>query len=408
VTALDVRPIEPDQYAEFLRVDHTAFGWLPTADDLNVERLSWPLDRSVACFIDGAIVGCAGDFPFEITLPGLTSAPTAGVTAVGVLPTHRRRGVLTSMMRHQLDAIHARGDAIAILLASESIIYGRFGYGLATVQAEYELPRQYRDLARPFTAAGRMKLIDDDEARKVLPDIHERVRLLQPGDVSRNDGWWQEWFRRSDRAGNTGPRFCAVYEGSGGEVEGFATYRVGAGGQGNERAAMVQSMGALNFDAYVALWQYITDIDLTVKTTTMTRPLDEPYRYLLADPRRLRATHVGDYLWCRVVDVGAALPLRRYAIEGRVVLDVRDAFCPWNEGRWVLEGGPGGATCTRGDKATPDVTLSAADLGAAYLGGTSLLALARAQRVTEQTPGALERAALMFTSDPIPYCQTHF
>jgi predicted acetyltransferase len=171
---------------------------------------------------------------------------------------------------------------------------------------------------------------------------------------------------------------------------------------------MVQGMGAVNFDAYVALWQYVTDLDLTVKTVTATRPLDEPFRYLLADPRRLRATHVGDYLWCRVVDVAAALPLRRYATTGRIVLDVRDAFCPWNEGRYVLEGGPDGATCARDDRAAVDVTLSAADLGAAYLGGTSLFSLAHAGRVTEHTPGALARAALMFTSDPQPYCQTHF
>jgi predicted acetyltransferase len=410
--AIDARAIERGELPDFLRVVRAAFGHAPADDELDdVDRLGWPLERSVAAFDGGDLVGGAGVYPFEMTLPGLVSAPTAGVTWVGVLPTHRRRGVLSTMMRHQLHDVHERGEALAVLLASESIIYGRFGYGMATVQAEYEIAREHTTLvAKAPAPTGRIVLVDEDAARKALPDVHERVRLQQPGDVRRTDGWWANFFRAGKAGGGTaGPRFYALHEDDAGEVDGYAYYRVSQWTPGSvARTAMVQGLGALHLDAYVALWRYVTDIDLTNRTTTTTRPLDEPLRHLLADPRRLKATDVSDYLWCRVVDVPAALALRRYPVADRVVLDVRDASCPWNEGRFVLDGGPDGATCRATTSDTADIALGVADLGAAYLGGTRLASLARAGRVDELTPGAVRRADLLLSGDVEPYCCTHF
>jgi predicted acetyltransferase len=408
---IDVRAIAAEELPAFLRTIRAAFGTVPSDDELaDPDILGWPLDRSVAAFDGGLLVGGAGVYPFELTLPGRTSAPTAGVTWVGVLPTHRRRGVLTAMMRQQLEDVHARGEALAVLLASESVIYGRYGYGWATLQAEYEIQRDDVALAAPFSPSGRLVLVDEDEARKALPQIHDRVRREQPGDVSRTEGWWSVFFRHGRGGGTAGPRFYLLHEDASGEVDGYACYRVSPWNPaGPPRTAMVQDLGALTFDAYVALWQHVTDVDLTVRTTTTSRPLDEPFRHLLADPRQLRATSAGDYLWCRVVDVPAALVQRGYLIEGRLVLEVRDAFCPWNDGRWVLEAGPDGATCEPASNgAGADLVLSAADLGAAYLGGTRLGTLARAGRVEERTPGALARADLLFSSDVEPFCRTHF
>ena len=401
----EIRPVTDNEWPGFVRTTLTAFGNVASDDDVSIDRRAWDLERSVAAVADGGVVGTAGAYTFDLTVPGLVTTPAAGVTWVGVLPTARRSGVLTAMMRHQLDDIRDRGEPVAVLLASESIIYGRFGYGLATMQAEYELLRTSRAFARTIETPGRVVLNDDDAAKKQLPAIHDRVRRLQPGDVSRPDGWWTQVWR-----GAKG-RFTAIYEGPTGEAEGYATYRVGnspaAAGPQRRRAAMVDDFGATTFDAYVALWAFVTDIDLTEVTTTFSRPLDEPFRYLLADPRKLRATEVHDYLWCRVVDVGAALAARRYTTDDRFVLEIRDEFCPWNDGRWELTGGPDGATCTR-STAEADLSLSAADLGAVYLGGTRLASLARARRVTCNDPARLRRADAFFVSDVAPYCRTHF
>ncbi|HVM08141.1 MAG TPA: GNAT family N-acetyltransferase [Acidimicrobiales bacterium] len=408
---LEVRAATEEEWPAFVRTTNTGFGSLPGDDDVTPERRSYEIERSVAAIADGQIVGTAGAFTFDMTLPGLTTAPTAGVTWVSVLPTHRRRGVLTSMMRHQLDDIRDRGEPLAILLASESIIYGRFGYGLATVQAEYELPRAHRHLARPHEPAGRVLLIDENEAKKQIPQIFEKVRRLQPADVSRPEGWWAMFFRGSKPSGNAGARFYVVYEGATGEVEGYAYYRVGNASQGfGTSASMVQGLGATTLDAYLSLWTYVTDIDLTDRTTTTSRPVEEPLRHLLADPRRLKATSVSDFLWCRIVDLPAALAARRYPIEARFTIEVVDDFCPWNSGRWIVDGGPDGATCERdaGGGAAADLQLSARDLGAVYLGGTRLAVLAQAGRVAGRDADVIRRGDAFFASDVTPYCQTFF
>jgi predicted acetyltransferase len=170
---------------------------------------------------------------------------------------------------------------------------------------------------------------------------------------------------------------------------------------------VVDGLGAVTFDAYVALWRHVTDLDLTAKVTASMRPPDEPFRHLLAEPRRLAAVRSLDFLWVRIVDVAAALAARRYEVPGSVVLEVRDPFCPWNAGRWRLEGGPDGASCERTD-ATADLTLSATELGATFLGGVNLAALAAARRVDEHATGAVARIAPMLATARAPWCQSFF
>lgn len=404
----DVRAITVEELPELMRTVRAAFGTIPgESEQLDLDNLGWPLDRSVAAFDGGRIVGGAGAYPFELTLPGLVSTPAAGVTWVGVLPTHRRRGVLTEMMRHQLHEVHERGEALAALLASESVIYGRFGYGLATMQVEYEIAREHTALAAPYAPPGRIVLVDEDTARKVLPDIHEQVRLRQPGDVSRTEGWWGNYFRGGKAGRQGGARFYALHEDASGVVDGYACYRMSEWSPAGAGRTAKGDIGALNLDAHVALWQYLTDLDLTTGAS-LIGPVDEPLRHLLADPRRLKPKTVSDYLWCRVVDVAAALPLRGYRVADRLVLEVRDPLCPWNDGRFALDAGPDGASCVPADGESADLTLSVADLGAVYLGGTRVGSLARAGRIDEHAPGAVSRADLLFEGDVEPYCRTHF
>ena len=387
------------------------FGGLPGPQDV-AENRAWPLERAIGAFEDGRPVGTAAAYDFELTLPGCTTVDAAGVTAVSVRPTHRRRGALAGMMRRQLDDVHERGVPVAILLASESTIYGRFGYGPATVAHELEIDRYRARLEAPFEAPGRVRLVADEaEWQRLLPEIHDRVRRGQPGDVRRTDGWWKGHFANAGPVpGTLGPRLHAFYENAAGEVEGFTHYRIRTDTGQRLQAdwvVAVEGLGALTFEAYVALWRYVTDIDLSAKITVSMRPPDEPFRHLLAEPRRLAAVRSLDFLWLRIVDVAAALAARRYEVPGSVVLEVRDPFCPWNAGRWRLEGGPDGASCERTD-ASADLTLSAVELGAAFLGGVNLAALAAARRVDEHEPGAVARTASMLATARAPWCQTFF
>lgn len=411
MTDLEFRAVTEEEWPAFLETVRIAFGALPAPGDEAPEKRPWPIERSVAALQEGRPVGCAGSFDFDLTLPGLTSAPAAGVTWVGVRPTHRRQGVLTGVMRHQLDEVHARGVPMAVLLASESVIYGRYGYGPATTQVDLELDRTRAELAEPFEAPGTVRLVTDQaEIDRVLPEIHERVRRQQPGDVSRPSHWWKPFLAGGRGGSEFGPRFHLFYENPAGQVEGYAYYRIGADFSVRLRqdwTVLVQGLGALTFDAYVALWRFCWDLDLTGKLITTFRPSDEPLRHLLRDPRRLLTPRTTDFLWCRVVDVAAALSTRRYEVAGSVVIDVRDPFCPWNTGRWRLEGSPDGATCERTD-APADLTLSATELGAVYLGGTRLSALFAARRVDEHTTGAVARTDSMLATARAPWCQTFF
>lgn len=404
--SFEIRPITDEEWPAFIRTDQAGFGQVVPDDLKDPERRPWPLDRSVAAFDDGQIVGCAAAYPMELTLPGLVPEPCAGVTYVSVLPTHRRRGVLSAMMRHQLADVRVRGENVASLLASEAVIYGRFGYGLATRAVDLTLDRRHTALRPEADRAvdGRVVLLEVDEARKILPALHDRSRLGQPGDMSRPEGWWKGWFNRPKE-----DRFFAVYESASGEAEGFAVYRVKSGSDWlSSGTVKVAQLVTATPDAYLGLWRYVCDIDLTNTIELATRPVSEPMEWMLVDPRRLQVTRRGDFLWVRLVDAAAALAARRYALADRFVIEVTsDDLCPWNVGRWALETGADGASCERTD-ADADLTLPVTALGAAYLGGSSLSEMARAGIVAERAPGVAARADLAFTTTPVPWCQTFF
>lgn len=407
---VDIRAIELEELEAYLRAIWTSFGEHPSAEDLASERDREELDRALAAFDQGQIVGATRASSTQLTLPGLASASAAAVTAVGVLPTHRRRGILRSMMRRQLADVRDRGEPVAILGASESLIYGRFGYGMATRSARYEIDVSHAAWLGDPAWSGRVRLVDRDEATKVLPDLFDRVRRQRPGEIDRSPGWWSEYFRDSEheRRGS-GPWFFVVYESASGSLEGYASYRMKHGwAEGFSQTVLrISDWAALGPEAYAALWDYCLHVDLVTQVATDLRPLDEALTWMLADPRRLRTTSVRDDLWVRLVDLPAALAARRYQSEGSLVVGASDAFFPENEGRYLLEGGPEGAECRRTD-ADPDLTLSVADLGASYLGGARFRLLARAGRVEESTPGALSRADAMFACNPEPWCATRF
>lgn len=398
----ELRAIGTNEFEDFVAAMGAGFGWDPRPEDLEQGRAITEFERTLAALEGDRIVGTAGAISYELTVPG-GSLPAAGVTAVSVFPTHRRRGILSSMMRHQLDDVRDRGEPLAILWASESIIYGRFGYGIAADGLAFELERGYAHLANPMEVPGRVRLVERDEALKNWPEVYDRARRERPGTVNRTEAWWDHatlYDPEHDRDGYTANRL-AVYE-EGGRALGYVRYRIKHDWPTGLPASqlLVGELISTTPHSYVGLWQYVFGVDLIRKIEARHRPVDEPLRWMLADPRRLQR-RPADALWARLIDVPTALAGRRYSVPGSLILEVRDSFCPWNEGTYRLEGSPEGASC-RTTRAGPEIVLTAAELGAAYLGGTPFSVLREAGRVRGEDQ-AVRRADLMFSWSPAPW-----
>lgn len=400
---IEIRGIEPAETDDLIRAVAAGFGGHLSERDLGIERIVVEPDRAVAAVEGDAFVGGSQICSFELTVPGGT-VPCAGITGVAVLPTHRRRGILRQIMRRTLDDLRGR-EPVSALWATEGSIYGRFGYGGATVATEIEQPREHNTFRTDVATGGRMHLVDRAEAMKVMPDIFDRVRNRIPGFMARNEAWWRYRFEIHDflEDGFGKEHFFAVHEGDAGP-DGYVAYRIKHGWEDGHELKVVELI-ADGPVAEASLWRYVLDVDLVRKVKAEHRALHEPLFWMLANPDHLKIEPwIG--LWVRLVDVTAALEARRYAAEDRLVLEVIDTFCDWNVGRIELDGGPEGATC-KPTTAEPDLTVTTETLGAAYLGGTGFRDLARAGRVHGE-PEVLARADRMFGWDPSPWCPVVF
>jgi predicted acetyltransferase len=366
---------------------------------------NFELERMLAAVDDGTIVGGAGAFSFRTTVPGGASVPSAGVTVVGVQPTHRRRGILSSMMRRQLDDAHERGEPLSTLFASEETIYGRYGYGLASLNLDIEIPKAFNRFRPGADAVGRVRFVQPDEAAVLFPPIYDAVRVVTPGVFERDTSWWETRPLNDPpeaRFGG-GPKQLVVHEVDGTPL-GYAIYRLSGewGDFGPESSVRAIEVMASTSESTVSLWRFLLDIDWTKAVTTFLMPVDHPLFLLLARPNRARP-RLGDGLWARLVDVGAALSAREYANDDPVVFEVRDEFCPWNQGRWKLEGGDASRT-----DAEADIALDVAELGSVYLGGFTFRDLHRAGRIEELREGAVYGADAIFRAEVAPWCPEIF
>jgi len=401
----DVRVLRQEDWDEWYDNLIRAFGGIPESAE---ERALWreltETDRSIGVWDGEECVGTAGAFSFRLTVPGGASVPAAGVTMVSVAATHRRRGLLTSMMRRQLDDVRSWGEPLAVLTASEPVIYGRFGYGIGTyhVNAEIDTTRVHLTVP-PGTDDVRLRYVRPAEVLGACEAVYARLVAGRPGMVARIPGWERLWLldQESERGGAS-PLQCVLAERDG-EVVGFARFRVKRDWdpEGPKGTVITQDVSALDPAAHAALWRFLFGIDLTAKVSARGRPVDEPWQHLVSDIRRC-SLRVRDSLHVRLVEVGAALQARTYQAPVDVVLEVEDAFCPWNEGRWRLTGDAKGASCER-TADVADLSLSVRELGSAYLGGVPLASLAAAGRVRELRQGALTEATLAFGSPTAPW-----
>jgi predicted acetyltransferase len=400
-----VTPLAEGEVPAFLRIFEAAWGFDASQKRRHLTGLDLAGEHLLGAYLDGELAGTAMSFSMELTVPGEVRLPMAGVSYVAVHPLRRRRGVLRALMRHQLDDLRARGVPVAGLGASEGGIYTRFGYGPATWDSSWRLARGAARHVREETC--RLELVDAKAALDAFPALHEQARQVQVGDVRTYPGRWRDVVGDGRRA-HTQFLLCRDDDG---RASGYAVYRIDRENRFSAHGTViVDHLIARTGAAYRALWSYLTDLDLTDWVVAHGRPEHEPLRWSLSDHRQLVVTAVSDHLWVRLVDLPAALGGRRYAAEGSLVLGVTDPFCPWNDGRWLLEGGPDGAQCRPATAASAGgaaLRLDAATLGSLFLGGASIRRLATAGRVAGDA-ATLRRADQMFGSDQDPWCSTEF
>jgi predicted acetyltransferase len=409
-----VRTLREDDWPQVLEVDGHAFGHVIEPDLADLERVVAEPDRMVGAFDGDTLCGVAAAFSFDLAIPGAV-VPAAGVSWVGVLPVYRRKGVLRGLMRHQLYDVRDRGrEAIAILWASEPQIYGRFGYGLASRAYSVSVPRNAHALRpdAPQDPGLRLRLVAGDDW-KVTAEAYDQVARSRPGLLARDARWHSNSVidLPSRREGKS-PLRCVVVEDAAG-VRGYARYSTKPDWSTGQAAGTVhvREVIAVDGEALAALYAYLFDLDLMARTDLWNVPVDDPLLHWLTNIRAA-APRLQDALYVRILDVAGALAQRAYSTAIDTVIEVSDELCPWNAGRWRLTGGPYGARCEpvsdREGGGAADVSLAVADLGAAYLGGTTLHELCLAGRAKEGRPGALAAASAAFSWSPAPWCPVVF
>ena len=416
-----VRKLRPGEEPDFRRSVMIPFldpfaGDPDQVADFDLWAAKSELDRIWVVDSDDGFVVNAAIYSLDVTLPAAAGQPCptmamAGVSAVGVHPTHRRKGLLRQLIRAMHDDARNRGEAIAGLEASESVIYGRFGYGLAATLAEYTIDSRAAAFAVPAPDVG-LSLIDKEEALTRLPAIFDRQRRTRAGEVDRSPAYWVQALADPphDRGGLSA-RFHLVCD------EGYVLYRADHDAEmfrGRRVGLVAEELRGTTAEVEAALWRFVLDLDLVGQVTVKRRPVDEPVRWRLADPRQLMTTSIEDRLYVRILDTTAAFESRGYQADGRLVLDVVAPRSPEGAddgapGRWVLEAGPEGASCRRarvGEDA--DLRLGLAALGTLFMGGFPASVLAAGGRIEEVRAGALTEADALLTTRPSPRSGTGF
>lgn len=404
-----VRPIRAEELRAYFSVMGTAFLDQRDPDALAEEVAPlWDLSRAWAAFDAGRLVGTFRSWSTRLTVPGNDQVPAAAVTNVTVLPTHRRRGVLTQMTAAEHAAARERGEIAAILHAAEFPIYGRFGYGPATWIGTWTVDGAHHAFRRPL--AGSVELVAPKDARTHLVTVFETWRARQPGEIARRDYRWDiDLGLRGRGLGAPWKGLVALHRDDAGDVDGYVRYRTEEKWEQNlpRGVVTVDELHALTDDAFGALWRFVGELDLVGRIRAEFRSVHDGLRWLFVNSRVPQLTDVSDGLWVRLLDVPAALAARRYERADGLTLEVVDPEARDGRVRLRLDGGPSGATATPTTQ-SPDLTIGVGALGAAYLGGTRLRDAAAPAGYEEHRSGALARADALFRTADDPWCSTFF
>jgi predicted acetyltransferase len=412
VTAPTVRPVHDDEYATWHGVVRTAMlSPAPTPEQVEAYRSESDLNRTLGAFDEaGEVCGTARSFATELTVPGGV-VPAGAVTAVGVLPTHRRQGHLTRLMQAQLTQMADKGEAVGVLIAAEYPIYGRFGYGPSAEACVVELDgvdaAGWRD-----APTGSVRLLGTDEAGPLFDELYDRARLRPAGNITYPKDQWPTMVGASSWPdGNDEKRANAwkvAWSDADGRVQGAAIYTVDERWDDNRPNGTLQAshLLATSDEAQRELVRYMTAVDWVSRVRLHLRPIDDPTPLGLHDGRRAKLTDRSDHLWARILRVPEALTARTYGSTGRLVLEIDDPL-GFAGGRFALDASPSGATCEPTTESA-DLVLPVSSLGAAYLGGVSVGRLAAAGWVDERRPGAVVAATALFGGTRAPWCSMNF
>ena len=410
--AIEIRNLRPEDADAVANVTSTAFLERPDlAGVAALVRETWDPARAWVAWDGERACGTFRSWATEITVPGLARVPAAAVAAVTVLPTHRRRGILTRMAEREHRAALERGDAMALLYCSEYSIYGRFGYGPATRFGTWTIDTRATQVVPPTGDEGAVELATPSEAMKdTIRDVFEAWRPTQVAEIRRRDIGWQ--FRlglRPEPWGDGWKGFLVLHRASSGSVDGFARYTASSREHGQLPGGelTVQELVALDDAAETALWRYLTSIDLVVRVKAEGRSASERLPWRVTNPRAATVGDIADGLWVRLLDVARSLAARRYEREGALVLEVVDDLAPGGRHRLALDATADGATCTPTDR-SPDLTVPVAALGSVYLGAHDLRDVVIRTGVDQHTAGALATASALFRTAREPWCSTFF
>ncbi|MFB9909331.1 GNAT family N-acetyltransferase [Allokutzneria oryzae] len=400
-----IRSLTETDFDAFHDATSSAFLFPATDAARQRERDLFDLRRFHGAFDGDEMIGGAGILSKNMTLPGTGMRPVAAVTAVGTTPDNRRRGVLTGLMRAQLDQLHNdAAEPIATLWCSEAGIYGRFGYGLATTRFFTTVPRGATFMSTVDCGSDRVRELPREAALVAFKEVYNRVAPRRIGWLSRTDASWEQWYLDDEQQrGRYSPMRFAVHPNA------YAAYRVRSNWtiSGPRHELVAHEIVSADPVSHAAIWRYLLDIDLIGEMKYDNLAMDDPLPHMLVD-YRAADRRIGDALWIRLVDVDRALTERRYSAPAALVVELTDAFCPWNAGRWRLTVDADGVAQVRRTESSPDLAMDVADLGALFLGGTSAVALAGAGRVKEVEPGSLVRLAMAFATEHQPSCAELF
>lgn len=400
--SIEIALVGPDRHDELTRPLRMAFGFHFDPERAARQKQLPELVQRIAALDGGEIVGSAGAYRFEMTTPG-GSVPVSGLTMVAVLATHRRRGILKRMMALHLEEARAQGVPVSALWASEGPIYGRFGYGMASLAGAVSFDPLRVGLRPDPGHGGVLRMLEAEEARAPFRDVYERVRAVTPGMMSRSDRWWD--FRRLGDFDQGAQPLVRVALFVDGRPEAYALYRLTQRlvipGTADTTLSVTEAM-ATSPRANAMLWRYLCEIDLVRRIDATAMPVPPALFHQVLDARRLHLT-VEDALWVRLVDAPAALAARSFPVAGGVTFQLEDELCPWNSGVYSVSDGRAGRA-----SGAPELRLDASALGSLYLGGVTARQLADAGRVEELAPGAVDRADTLFRSPLAPWCPEVF
>lgn len=405
VSEVNVRPLADSEFrpALDLFVASLQHGQRPSEERWQRSSTRYEPGRVFGAFLDGELSGTAMSLPSTLVVPGGAVLPSAAVTGVGVRADRTRRGLLRGLMDAQLTDTKRRGEPLAMLHASETAIYPRFGYGMASRSQRVALRRADAVLRPDAPGDGNVRLLDGATAEKLLPETYARIGNARHGMMARSEGWWTT--RLADTVDNGGGMFVAVHSGPDGD-DGFVLYETEKTdhvfGNGSITAKVVD-LHAADTAAEASLWRFLLGLDLVTDVIAPDRPMDEALSWWLADSRACQVTRVDDDLWVRLVDVPHALAERTYGAAEPVIIEVRDAVLPENAGNYRI---------TSGDAVPCDepaqITLDADALGSIYLGEVAPSTLAAANRIQVHDPAALAPADALFATARPPWCGTQF